>query len=162
MNKFLYSDSCRNIGNLINTQLQVGVNQRPWQSPFINTQLQLGVSGHRLRPNRFNGFFTLILALLFLAPAVLAADPITNRFTFSARFSLNIKAKFQDVGSVLPAAPRLTPDGANYNYDDGYILTDVSGNFGGQTWNWGYDDNVAQVSGNTVLLSRSAAVGKSA
>ncbi len=121
--------------------------------------------------NRFNGFFqfsdllhsifSLAAALILLAPAALLADdPVTNRFTFSARFSLNIKAKFQDVGTVLPAAPRLTPDGLNYNYDDGYVLTDGSGNFGGQTWNWGYDDNVAQVSGNTVLLSRTAAIGK--
>src|SRR6266850_1931008 len=94
---------------------------------------------------------TLIVAaaLIVVVPAALLADePVTNRFTFSARFSLNIKAKFQNVGSVLPASPRTTPDGANYNYDDGYVLTDVSGNFGGQTWNWGYDDNVSQISGN--------------
>ncbi len=33
------------------------------------------------------------------------------------------------------------------------MLTDVSGNAGGQTWNWGYDSS-GQVSGNTILMHR--------
>ena len=73
----------------------------------------------------------------------------TNRITLSLRFGLNISGKFKGVGSSFTsgaplAAGRHTPDGSAYNYDDGYVLTDVSGNFGGQTWNWGYD-NVSQV-----------------
>jgi len=99
-----------------------------------------------------------IAALLVLPGAGYCQDQsITNRLTFSARFGFNISAKFK---SYTPPAPvRLTPDGTRYNYDDGYMLTDQSGNFGGQTWNWGYDNSVGQISGNTILLSRSTPVG---
>src|SRR4029079_19742490 len=46
--------------------------------------------------------------------------------------------------------------GDRYNYDDGYIHTDVSGDFGGQTWYWGYDNSASQVDtdNNNILLSR--------
>jgi hypothetical protein len=92
------------------------------------------------RFNRFNGFLLLIAAaaLLILVPAAaLSQEPVTNRVTFSARFSLNIRAKFQDVGNGLhiSSLPRRNPDGSLYHYDDGYLLTDVSGNLGGQSWN---------------------------
>jgi hypothetical protein len=85
--------------------------------------------------------------------------PATNRLTFSARFGLNISAKFTGVSPIaVPAATRTTPDGATYNYDDGYVLPDVSGSGDGYTWNWGYDNSASQVSGanNTILLSRSS------
>ena len=59
-----------------------------------------------------------------------------NRFSVNARFGLNISAKFKRASSLSLTAPsRSTPDGNRYNYDDGYVLTDVSGNAGGQTWN---------------------------
>jgi hypothetical protein len=100
-------------------------------------------------------YFAAVFVALAGGPAR-AQDQVTNRFTFSARLGLNISAKFKDLTLTLaPAAGRTTPDGAAYNYDDGYVLTDVSGNFGGQTWNWGYDDSASQISGNTILLSRS-------
>ena len=96
-------------------------------------------------------------AVIILAPAgVLADELVTNRFTFSGRFGLNIRAKFQDVGSALPV-PRKTLDRDNYNYDDGYVLTDRSGNYLGQTTYWGYDDSSRQIAGNTIVLSRSVA-----
>ena len=89
----------------------------------------------------------------------------TNRFTLSARFGFNIKANFQSPGAFGGGgggAARFTPEGAAYNYDDGYVLTDVSGNFGGETWYWGYDDSVSQISGNNILLSRSTPTGGAA
>src|SRR6185436_7145750 len=52
-----------------------------------------------------------------------------------------------------------------YNYDDGYVLTDSSGNAGGQTWYWGYDNSAGQISdgttfpANTILLSRATTDG---
>ena len=77
-----------------------------------------------------------------------------NRFSFDARFGLNVTARFKNLGRLtLQPATRTTPDGTPYNYDDGYVLTDISGNYGGQTWNWGYDQP-SQISGNNILMSR--------
>jgi hypothetical protein len=108
----------------------------------------------------------IILAVLTLAPAALRADDLyTNRFTLSARFGFNVSAKFGGVrGLTAPAsgsAARTTPGGDQYNYDNGYVLTDVSGNFGNQTWYWGYDDSSKQISGNSILLSKSTFAGSS-
>jgi hypothetical protein len=75
----------------------------------------------------------------------------TNRFTLSLRFGLNIDVKFKGVGgSAL---------NANGRYNNGYVLTDVSGNAGGQTWNWGYDHS-SQVNAvnHTVSFDRTTAV----
>ncbi|MCI0746775.1 MAG: hypothetical protein L0Y58_15340 [Verrucomicrobia subdivision 3 bacterium] len=85
-----------------------------------------------------------------------------NRLTLSPRVGFNVSAKFSGVSlSSAPASSRATPDGNAYNYDDGYVLTDISGNFGGQTWNWGYDNSASQISGNTILFSRSTAADSS-
>ena len=67
----------------------------------------------------------------------------TNRLTGSLRFGLNITGKFLNPGGGLNphssgANGRRTPDGAAYNYDNGYVLKD-SGSADGRTWNWGYD-----------------------
>ncbi|MEY4388092.1 MAG: hypothetical protein RLY20_3375 [Verrucomicrobiota bacterium] len=102
----------------------------------------------------------LIAAGLFAGLATNAQElPATNRLTFSARFGLNISAKFSGVSPIaVPTATRTTPDGATYNYDDGYVLPDVSGSGDGNTWNWGYDNSASQVNSgnNTILLSRSS------
>jgi hypothetical protein len=101
--------------------------------------------------------WTALLAVAFTLPVgALAHEASPNRLTFSARFGLNISAKFTG-GSTLSPAPgptRATPEGDLYNYDDGYVLTDISDNFGGQTWYWGYD-HAGQISGDTILMSRS-------
>jgi hypothetical protein len=85
----------------------------------------------------------------------------TNRLSLSLRFGLNIHARFKGIGNGFGSAPapRQTPDGDLYNYDDGYVLTDVSGNAGGQTWYWGYD-NSSQVSSqdSTVTFNQATAV----
>ena len=108
----------------------------------------------------------LLLTITFLAFGMAASEAraeqnVTNHLNLSARFGFNISAKFKGVsGLSSPAgAPRTTPHGDAYNYDDGYILTDTSGNFGGQSWYWGYDNSASQVSGNSVLLSRSSFSG---
>jgi len=78
-----------------------------------------------------------------------------NRFSLNARFGLNISAKFRSMSGIsLTAPPRTTPDGSQYNYDDGYVLNDISGHAGNQTWNWGYDQS-GQIAGNTILMHRS-------
>src|SRR6266498_3609580 len=63
----------------------------------------------------------------------------TNRVSLSLRLGLGISARFKGIGGSLQAsAPaangRRTPDGDRYNYDNGYVLTDLSGNVGNQTW----------------------------
>lgn len=99
---------------------------------------------------------TMLVATFVLSSAAARAEQdVTNRFSLSARFGFNISATFKGVTSLpAPSSSRTTPDGMTYNYDDGYILTDVSGNFGGQTWNWGYDDSARQVVGNSIQLNR--------
>ena len=79
-----------------------------------------------------------------------------NRFSFSPRAAFNISASFGGLTRVTAGGNRrTTPNGAPYNYDNGYVLTDASGNAGGQTWYWGYD-SPSQISGNSILLSRAA------
>jgi len=100
-----------------------------------------------------------VLCVAFCAAA--ESDTSTNRFSLSARIGFNVSGKFKGIGNGLfsgvTPTPRFTPDGDPYNYDDGYLLTDSSGNFGGETWYVGYDDSAAQISGNQLLLSRSTA-----
>lgn len=90
-------------------------------------------------------------ALLF-ATAVSAEQDLqtylnsTNRVTLSLRFGLNVSGRFKGGGAGLkfPAGQplgvsRRTPNGDLYNYNNGYVLTDISGNAGNQSWYWGYD-----------------------
>lgn len=89
----------------------------------------------------------------------------TNRLTLSLRFGLNISGKFTGIGNGFNpnpslGGPRTTPDGASYNYDNGYVYNDISGSTDGQTWNWGYD-SASQVVGNNIMMGRTAAAGAS-
>jgi hypothetical protein len=91
------------------------------------------------------------LGLFAVTAAAQSADEIysdsTNRVTLSLQFSLNISASFHGLGgSISPfnGNGRTTPNGDAYNYANGYVLTDISGNAGGQSWYWGYD-NASQI-----------------
>jgi hypothetical protein len=108
-------------------------------------------------------------ALLF-ATAVSAEQDLqtyldsTNRITLSLRFGLNISGKFKGIGGSLnPSSPgngRRTLRGDKYNYDNGYVLTDISGNAGGQTWYWGYDSSSQVNSGaNSIAFDRNTTLG---
>ncbi|HLX70635.1 MAG TPA: hypothetical protein VKV04_13495 [Verrucomicrobiae bacterium] len=119
-------------------------------------------------------WITPVIGLLSAATAASAQDNepcdqsgflSTNRLTLSFRMGLNISGKFKNVGRSFStgaplAANRRTPDGDRYNYDNGYVLVDSSGNFGGQSWNWGYD-NASQVNSkaNTISFNRTVATG---
>jgi hypothetical protein len=84
-----------------------------------------------------------------------------NRFGLSYRMGLNIPLTFKHIGGY-PAlsVPRYTPDGDLYNYDNGYVLTDSSGNAMGYSRYWGYD-GASQVSADTtVLMQRSSSVAR--
>src|SRR5580704_14794599 len=107
---------------------------------------------------------------LVLATAVSADQDLqtylnsTNRVTVSLRYGLNIKGRFTGPSSInfptsFPlAGGRRTPNGDPYNYDDGYVLTDISGNAGGQTWYWGYDNSSqVNIANHTVSFDRTTA-----
>src|SRR6266567_1374477 len=101
----------------------------------------------------------LVIAILCL-PVLGKAEDDTNRLTFSARFGFNISAKFKPTSAPFQfPVGRTAPDGQPFNYEDGYVHSDVSGNFGGQTWNWGYDNSSRQVVGNTIEMSRTTSGG---
>lgn len=109
-----------------------------------------------------NQFIRVVLATAALFATFAAnaqSNPITNRLSFSARFGMNISAKFSGTAPIaVPTPTRTTPNGDNYNYDNGYILPDISGSGDGYTWYVGYDDSASQVNAqaNTILLSRSS------
>jgi len=114
--------------------------------------------------------WNLILVPLFLAPVAtsfaadddLATSTNKNRFTLRGRLGVNIQAKFSHIGTF-PAATDIGGTGSalNHFYDDGYVRVDESGNYGGQTWYWGYVSG-SQISGNNILFhSSSANVGAS-
>ncbi|MCD6048736.1 MAG: hypothetical protein K0Q55_139 [Verrucomicrobia bacterium] len=78
-----------------------------------------------------------------------------NRFSLGARFGMNFKSAFGN--TALTPAPVFSSPGApvggiNHTYDDGYNLVDSSGNIGGMTWNWGYQ-NASQVVGDTIQMN---------
>ncbi len=90
-------------------------------------------------------------------------DSWIGRLTLSYRLGLNIKADFRNLGGF-PAQTNPGPaagGGINRNYDDGYNRVDISGNAGGQTWNWGYQ-NASQVVGSSIVMhSASSSAGAS-
>ena len=72
------------------------------------------------------------------------------------QFGLNINARFKSAWKIGPSSPGpATGRGVNRTYDDGFVDVDRSGNAGGQTWNWGYQ-NASQLQGNTLTLHSSS------
>ena len=99
-----------------------------------------------------------LLTLAAAAPLTLhgqdaAEKENLNRFSFGPRFAFNLKADFHNSAPNLPANPgaNIGPatGGVDHTYDDGYVKVDSSGNAGGLTWNWGYQ-NSSQVVGDTM------------
>jgi hypothetical protein len=55
-----------------------------------------------------------------------------------------VDAEFSDLGEFRnPLVPQPLGGGQIYNYDDGFVRLDSTGNAGDLTWNWGRD-NAAQ------------------
>jgi len=96
-----------------------------------------------------------------IAPATFAADLDTGTsdskaaaavtmpgqsspWRFGADYApfLGLKTNFNGLGRFRsPFAPQPLGGGRNYDYDNGFVYVDSSGNLGGQTWNWGYANN---------------------
>lgn len=82
--------------------------------------------------------------------------PSPNRIGLSYRMGFNAPVSFSHLGGFpAQSVPRYTPDGDRYNYDNGYVLRDSSGNAMGYTRYWGYD-SASQVSGNSILMQSSS------
>jgi hypothetical protein len=95
------------------------------------------------------GLFLFAVATVARAEDEVYSDS-TNRLTLSLQFGLNINASFKGIGGRLN--PSATLPG---HYDNGYVLTDISGNAGGQTWYWGYDNSSQlNTANNTITFDR--------
>jgi hypothetical protein len=112
------------------------------------------------------------MASVFLLTGVATAEQDTQSYyidandslSLSLRFGLNMSGKFTSAGRGSPAYANgaRTPNGAPYNFDNGYVLTDVSGNAHGQTYYYGYESpgQVGGVAGaQTLALTRTSSAG---
>jgi len=63
-----------------------------------------------------------------------------NRFSFGPSFGLNFKASFNNSSPFGGVNPGPATGGANHTYNDGYVLLDISGNAGGLTTFWGFQN----------------------
>lgn len=98
-----------------------------------------------------------LLAVAAALPLAQAGEPIEqpNRISFAPRLGFNVKASFRSSLASTGANPGpATGGGLDRVYDDGYVKLDSSGNAGGQTWNWGYEnDGQVDPVGGTLALS---------
>ncbi len=106
------------------------------------------------------------LALLVTQPRALAQNNVQaspNQFGVNFRLGFNIDAEFKNVGGFRSrssigsaaggggATVSATSSSMDRFYDDGFVRVDSSGNNGGKTWFWGYD-NPSQVQGDNLLM----------
>lgn len=90
---------------------------------------------------------------------VISSEPEPSRWRVGAAYApiFGLDAEFKGLGtfgSAFPVQP-IAP-GTSYEYDNGFVRVDSSGNLGGETWNWGYQD-AGQVNGNNVTMSLTSA-----
>jgi hypothetical protein len=82
-----------------------------------------------------------------------------NQLAASFRMAFNVKTSFENVGAFASGASQATPDGDAWNYDDGYVLTDSSGNAMGYTRYWGYSSSGQLPGDGTILMHRYSSGG---
>lgn len=76
-----------------------------------------------------------------VAKFVETTDAQRHRVGIKFRAFNNVSASFEGLGAYTPPNPvPPTATGTAKDYDDGFVGVDISGNAGGLTWNWGYDD----------------------
>ncbi|MGC4017060.1 MAG: hypothetical protein QM755_21485 [Luteolibacter sp.] len=90
-------------------------------------------------------FLLASLPCLLKAGEPLSIDPAppANRWRFGVSFApiFNVDASFSGLGGFSsPFTPQPLGAGVNREYEDGYVFVDSSGNAGGATWNWGYEN----------------------
>jgi hypothetical protein len=92
-----------------------------------------------------------------LPPLEEPKEPLKNKIGLSYRMGLNITVDFKKLGGF----PAISDPGpslgiTNRSYDNGsYNFVDVSGNAGGQTWFWGYEQP-GQLQGNALVMESSS------
>ena len=93
-----------------------------------------------------------ISLILFVAGSLTLAA--RAEFGVSAGASFNYKSKFRSAAAVQPRAtdPGTTAAGTDHFYDDGYNRVDSSGNAGGLTTYWGYQ-NASQDKGGRIDMN---------
>ncbi|MEO5714167.1 MAG: hypothetical protein ABIT37_11825 [Luteolibacter sp.] len=77
------------------------------------------------------------------AAEVITQNPAPSRLRFGAAYApiVGMKTEFGGLGRFNSAfTPQPLGGGRDYDYDDGFVHVDSSGNLGGETWNWGYDN----------------------
>lgn len=77
------------------------------------------------------------------AAAPISIQSAPSRWRFGAGYAplIGLKTEFSGLGSYNNIyTPQPTGGGQDYNYDDGYVNVDSSGNMGDKTWNWGYEN----------------------
>jgi hypothetical protein len=93
------------------------------------------------------------------------SDAWWDRLGISYRAAFNISANFTGLGGFTsmntPGVPGPTPTTGGpgtvmRTYDDGFIGVDISGNAGGTTTYWGYNNSSGQVAGGNVLMHSSS------
>ena len=76
--------------------------------------------------------------------ALQGAEDELNRIAINGSYSVNVKASFtRKTAAANIGLPGFGGPGTRRVYDDGFVGTDISGNAGGKTWNWSYQ-NAAQ------------------
>jgi hypothetical protein len=111
------------------------------------------------------------IALTLAAAATLHAQDATlehattehdSWFSFGPQFGLNLNARFNYLGNGSSYSPGpATGGGINRTYQDGFVKVDSSGNAGGKTWNWGYQNSSQVLPGSILMQSSTATVGSS-
>jgi len=82
-----------------------------------------------------------------------------NQLSASFRMGFNVKTSFENVGAFTSAPTQTTPDGDRWNYDNGYVLVDSSGNAMGYTRYWGYTSGSQLPGDGTILMNRYGSSG---
>jgi hypothetical protein len=102
-------------------------------------------------------------------PAVAPISKVASlsRWRFGASYAplVGLKAGFNGLGGFKSSsAPQPLGGGVDYEYDDGFARVDSSGNLGGKTWNWGYENdaqyNPANGGSIDFSITSSAATGR--
>ncbi|HEV2691762.1 MAG TPA: hypothetical protein VG347_02590 [Verrucomicrobiae bacterium] len=103
-------------------------------------------------------YLTPALALAVLDVHAEDAPEHANWFSVGPTFGLRVDARFNHLGNVNSASPGpASGGGLDRTYNDGFVKVDSSGNSGGQTWNWGYQ-NASQVQGNAIVMHTATSV----
>jgi hypothetical protein len=87
-----------------------------------------------------------------------SAAPSNWRFGLGHAPIFGLKTEFTGLGKFAsPFFPQPLGGGIDYNYDDGFVHVDSSGNIGNETWNWGYANNSQYdpTGGGSIAMSQS-------